>query len=313
VVARTLRLPVLEAEAVLERLTAWGLIRRARSDLPAYVTGQGVQPSGVRETRYVPEPPTATLGALLQTRANELVNAGATVERLAELYTRSRQATLGRSRAAEVVEGPDDVGQAVHDVLATTGVELLTLDRQPFVRTETYGLQPTMLDLLARGVEVRTIYAGDAYRVSGYASYMRQAALAGEQSRLLAHLPLRFLVSDRGTAMLPLTADGPWVSAALVVRGHALVSDLVHTFEDLWERAVVTDEAGETVPREPEFSEHEVALLRMLANDLTESAIGRHLGASARTVGRHIAQLQRKLGTATRFGLGAEAARRGLI
>ena len=51
----------------------------------------------------------------------------------------------------------------------------------------------------------------------------------------------------------------------------------------------------------------------MLSTDMTEAAIGRHLGASARTVGRRLAELQHKLGAQTRFGMGVEAARRGLL
>jgi sugar-specific transcriptional regulator TrmB/DNA-binding CsgD family transcriptional regulator len=312
VVARVLRLPIAEVEHVLARLTAMGLVRGLRTEVPAYVTGQGVQPSGVREVRYLPEPPAPTLGALIEARAADLVSAGATVERLAELYERSVERD-DRARPAEVVEGVDAVSRVVHDLLTTTGVELLNLDRQPFVRADAAGTLPAaMLDLMARGVEVRTIYASDAYRVAGYAEYMQQAAAAGERARMLGHLPLRFVVADRGTAVLPLAADGPWASAALVVRGPVLVADLVQTFEDLWEQAVVTDDPG-AVSRDEEFTEQDVALLRMLAHDLTDVAIGRHLGTSERTVGRRVSGLQRRLGAGTRFAMGAEAARRGLV
>ena len=215
-----------------------------------------------------------------------------------------------------MVEGVDEVNRAVHDLLSTTGAELLNLDRQPFARASSpYSLQNAVIEMLGRGVDVRTIYAGDAFRVAGYASYMRQAARTGERARLLAHLPVRFVVSDRGAAILPLAAHGPWVSAALVARGPVLVSDLVGLFDEAWERASVIDDADGAAATiaEPEFTDDEVALLRMLANDLTEGAIGRHLGASARTVGRRLALLQHKLGARTRFGLGAEAARRGLV
>ena len=61
------------------------------------------------------------------------------------------------------------------------------------------------------------------------------------------------------------------------------------------------------------MTDDEVTLLRMLADDMTEGAIGRHLGASTRTVGRRLARLQGKLGAHNRFALGVEAARRGLL
>jgi DNA-binding CsgD family transcriptional regulator len=171
-----------------------------------------------------------------------------------------------------------------------------------------------MVGVLARGVRVRTIYAGDAFRLPGYASYMAEAGRLGERARLLAHLPMRFVVSDRGAAVLPLVADGPWVGSALVVRGHSLVEDLVNVFDDLWERATDLDAGtGEAAAASRDVDEQESALLRMLAADMTESAIARHLGMSTRTVGRRIAVVQRKLGARTRFGLGAESARRGLV
>ena len=62
-----------------------------------------------------------------------------------------------------------------------------------------------------------------------------------------------------------------------------------------------------------ELGADEVALLRMLATDMTEAAIARQLGASTRTIGRRLAGLHAKLGARNRFELGAEAARRGIV
>ena len=92
--------------------------------------------------------------------------------------------------------------------------------------------------------------------------------------------------------------------------GHALVEDLRHAFEELWTRATPLSNRDGS---EAAFTEGELLLLRMLSSDMTEGAMGRHLGASPRTVGRRLAVLQHKLGAQTRFGMGAEAARRGLL
>ncbi len=318
--SRALRLPATAVDHALERLSSTGLVRPAASDVPAYNVGQGVHPSGLREVRYSAEPPSGVLGDRLRRRAAELVQAGAAVEQLARLYARGHTIPAGEQRLGTVVEGAAAVNRAVHELLTETAVELLGLDRQPFVRTgRPHSLSDAVFDLLARGVCVRTIYAADAFRVAGYAPYMSRAAALGERSRLAAHLPLRFVVVDRSTAMLPLEADGPWVTAAVVVRGHVLVEDLVHTFEELWDHASPAPagpgRTGGARPGQPDsdLSEQELTLLKMLANDMTESAIGRHVGASARTVGRRVARLQRKLGSRTRFGLGLEAARRGLL
>jgi DNA-binding CsgD family transcriptional regulator len=310
VTARVLRLPPVEVEQALARLLAMTLITRAGAETLSYVPGQGVAASGSREVHYVPEPPNTTLGAMLQTQAAGLISAGATVEQLSSLYDRRHPDGAGLGDAARVVVG-SGVNEAVYEMLCGTRVEILNLDRQPFVRpADPHPLLPAMLGALERGVAVRTIYAGDAFRVAGYNEYIRQACELGEQARLLNHLPIRFMVSDGSSALLPLASDGPWVTAALVVHGHVLVEDLVHTFEDLWARAaMLTNDQG----ADDGFSEAERALLRMLSTDMTDTAISRHLGTSPRTIGRRLSQLQHKLGAATRFGMGVEATRRGLL
>jgi DNA-binding CsgD family transcriptional regulator/predicted transcriptional regulator len=310
ITARVLRLPPPDVEQALYRLHALGLVTRHNADTLAYVPGHGVEASGGLEVHYAPEPPTSVLGAMLQTQAAGLISAGTAVEQLADLYARRRPDPAGGRELARVVEG-SAVNEAVYEMLSASRVEILNLDRQPFVpASHPRALVAAMLDLLQRSVSVRTIYAGDAFRVAGYNEYMTQVAVLGEQQRLLNHLPLRFLVSDGTTGILPLASEGPWVTSALIVNGHEVVEDLTHAFEDLWAKATPLKSSE---PSDAEFTEHELVLMRMLSTDMTEAAIGRHLGASQRTIGRRLSQIQHKLGAQTRFAMGAEAARRGLL
>lgn len=313
--ARALRAELGNVERALAELSDAGLLRASASDVPGYVAGTGVGPSGVAELRYAAQPPMPSLGPELRDRVIQLVGAGAAIEELGDLYAAKPDPAHGADEAVAVVTGFPAVERAAHDLLTSTRRELLTLDRQPFVRSDRRtGLPATMFDLLHRGVDVRTIYAADAFRVAGYAGYMAELARLGERARLLAHLPMRFIVADRAAAMLPLDADGPWLCAALVVGGRVLVADLVRTFEDLWDRAGRAEPGAAAEPAgDPEVSDYEVRLLRMLADDMTEGAIGRHFGASTRTVGRRLARLQSKLGAHNRFAMGVEAARRGLV
>jgi DNA-binding MarR family transcriptional regulator len=306
--ARRLHLPVAEVRRALAHLVELGLVREEHSDVPEYVRGLGVRPSGATEARYATQPPSAVLAALLRRQAADLVRAGATVERLGQLSTQPTAPGARPTGVADVVTGSAAVAAEVARLLATTRRELLHLDRQPFVRGAGGAqLRRAMVGVLDRGVRVRTIYARDALRMAGYASYMADAERLGEHARMLPHLPLRLVVCDRDTAVLPLLVDGPWVEAALVVRAPPLVDDLAQAFEQLWDRA------GEDSATPPALDDAQAQLLRMLTADMTEGAIARHLGLSTRTVGRRVARLQRALGVRTRFGLGAEAARRGLV
>ena len=68
--ARYLHLPTVDVEQSLARLAAAGLVRRLASDVPGYVAGSGVLPSGVAETRYAACPPGPVLSARLAERAD---------------------------------------------------------------------------------------------------------------------------------------------------------------------------------------------------------------------------------------------------
>ena len=67
------------------------------------------------------------------------------------------------------------------------------------------------------------------------------------------------------------------------------------------------------LPSRPALTHDERVLLQLLAAGLSDHAVARRTGVCTRTVGRRLARLQEKLGSRTRFGLGVEAARRGLV
>ena len=54
-------------------------------------------------------------------------------------------------------------------------------------------------------------------------------------------------------------------------------------------------------------------VLGLLGQGLTDHTVARRLGVSERTIGRRVTHLQALLGSSSRFQLGVEAARRGLV
>ena len=84
-------------------------------------------------------------------------------------------------------------------------------------------------------------------------------------------------------------------------------------FEHVWDRAVAIHGDGELPVLDAGPSAADAALLPLLAAGLTDGAIARQLGTHPRTVQRRVRDLLDKLGAATRFQAGLQAARRGWL
>jgi DNA-binding CsgD family transcriptional regulator len=129
-----------------------------------------------------------------------------------------------------------------------------------------------------------------------------------DECRALEALPMRMLVAD-GVGLILLTATG--VEAGALVRAPVAVAGLVHYFDLLWERATPVSApvraGGEQLPRA------ERVMLGLLMAGLTDAAIARTVGISARSVRRHVAALEERAGVTTRFALGAAAVRLGWV
>jgi DNA-binding NarL/FixJ family response regulator len=130
----------------------------------------------------------------------------------------------------------------------------------------------------------------------------------GEQARVLPQVPVKLLIVDGRTAILPLAGDGastPGQARAVVVTDSALTSALQVLFDQLWGQATplrLTASAG---------TDPVTTLINLLASGMKDEAIARQLGVSGRTLRRRIAEVQDQLGATSRFQAGLQAARRG--
>ena len=93
-----------------------------------------------------------------------------------------------------------------------------------------------------------------------------------------------------------------------LVQPSLLLDTLMGFFDSLWQLAIPL-RAGEG----GEARDEESTILRGLAVGLTDDAIARDLGVSERTVARRIARLQQTMAARSRFQLGLQAERRGLV
>ena len=124
-------------------------------------------------------------------------------------------------------------------------------------------------------------------------------------------LPTRMVIADRRLALLPLAGPMPGGSESVVlVSPCGLLDALVELFEDYWQRSHPVS-AGQDAANG--LSAADMETLRLLVTGMKDEAIARQLGVSMRTARRRITALLTRLGAASRFQAGAEAARRGYV
>jgi sugar-specific transcriptional regulator TrmB/DNA-binding CsgD family transcriptional regulator len=271
--------------ATVARLEELGLVSRTADDPP----------------RLVPARPDSAIGALVARQRLELDQVEASARSLVaelELHERHRP-----DRLLEVVVGREAVGARFRRLLADTTGELLVLDRPPYA-ADAGSSDEKVRDLLRDGVAVRGIYSPDSLHLAGALDEAYSAADAGEASRVHPQVPMKLAVSDRSTALLPLSMDR-LMDSALVVHRCSLVDAVIEMFEQLWDGAL-------PVVGTPD-DELDGRLLTLLAAGLKDDTIARQLGISSRTVGRRVAELMDRLGARTRFQAGIYADRRGLL
>ncbi|MFD9130000.1 helix-turn-helix domain-containing protein [Kitasatospora sp. NPDC059571] len=244
-------------------------------------------------------PPELALEALIRRREGRLQELRL---RSAELAERHRRAAARRDAGPDVVEvvrGRHAVAARV-DLLerhAVSGVDILSTP--PYLG----GFVPSEeeLALSRRGVPARVVYSRQALEMDGAGETVRRLREAGEQARVLAEVPMKLLIVDRRTALVPLTTGEQ--AAAVVVHPSVLLDALVALFGTLWQRARPLDGAPGGA-RAASAAAQERQLVDMLAAGLKDETVARHLGLGLRTARRRIAVVMERLGASTRFEAG---------
>lgn len=188
--------------------------------------------SGIPE-RWAAAAPEVAVERLIEDRQRELARARTGLGTLMSEY-RAGHLPGEAGGPVEVLDGAEDCGRRYAETVANTTRELLVLSRPPFVIGG--GVSMDVLGTLDRNVGCRSVYDRRALDQPHSLADITAYQAAGEDVRVLDELPLKLLISDRSTALLPGRDDRPgeW----LAVRGSALVDGLVALFELLWERSV---------------------------------------------------------------------------
>ncbi|MFJ5832448.1 LuxR C-terminal-related transcriptional regulator [Streptomyces sp. NPDC093089] len=163
--------------------------------------------------------------------------------------------------------------------------------------------------LLERGVRMRTVYLDSVRNSPHTMEYAEWLAGLGRQARTVPTLPVRMIITDRSTAVMPVSDDS--AAGAVVLTGQGTLAALCALFESVWEKARPL--GSEAKRDERGLTDTEETTLKLLALGYTDEAIAKRLAVSHRTARRHATTLMERLGARSRFEAGVRAVQRGWL
>jgi sugar-specific transcriptional regulator TrmB len=259
-------------------------------------------------TRFQPSPPDAVVDVLIAAREKELKQVRLETRR----WKTQRRPSAGQLRVHELVEivpSGEAYDQRWRQLQQATQTTLEVFVRPPFVQRlaepQLEDHESLQASLLARGVESRAIYDEEALHSPGILDHMRRMAGRGEAARVISRLPIKLVLSDRRTALIPVVQADPesTYESALIVHKSTLLDALITLFDIYWARG--TDVGLDDVHTiNGHDSADEDTIVTMLAAGFKDEAIARQLGVSPHTVRRRIGALLKRLGVTTRFQAG---------
>ncbi len=255
-------------------------------------------------SRYYPLDPAAVQSQIvvpLGRHGTELLDESAkwadAFSSLSHLY---RQSAV-RERPIVELRGSERINKFIQAALADCRHELLTA--QPRGRRPERVLAEAVhrdLQVLDRGVAMRTLYQHAARHSPATRDYVIQVSQRGAEVRTLDEFFNRLIVMDRRMAIIP-GEDGD--RTAVAIHERSLVSYLVDIFERSWERARPFTNNEAQVHRDIATDIRNMTI-RMLVEGHSDPASAKRLGISTRTYAAYIAALKEEYAVQTRFQLG---------
>ncbi|USX56288.1 helix-turn-helix transcriptional regulator [Lentzea sp. HUAS12] len=239
----------------------------------------------------------------------QLVKASSVVAELAALF----QMNGSLSSEVQTIHGSPAVRRTFNDLRRAATKQIRSYHCPPFqALLPENGEDAVGVEVLERGVRI-DILADTALlgEPSGVAHLMGGIA-AGWQVRLLNKVPFKMLICDDSVAMIS-KADESARDLCLVIRPCLILDTILSGFQTLWSLAAPVLPRTCEQELDDSISDTDRRMLLLLASGATDEVIARRLFLSLRTVQRRVQLLTTRLGAATRFQAGVNAAKRGWL
>ncbi|GAA2450850.1 LuxR C-terminal-related transcriptional regulator [Streptomyces macrosporus] len=216
-----------------------------------------------------------------------------------------------RHPGVEQVTGLDRIRDRLVRLARETTTEVMTFAPDGAHTEESIAAaRPLNRQLLDRGVTLRTVYLDSVRNNPPTMEYVNWLASLGGLVRTVPTLPTRMIISDRRTAVIPVSTSDT-AAGAVVLTGQGTVTALCALFESIWN-------TGRPLGREKARDEHgltpqEATVIRLLAKGHTDESVAKRIGVSARTARRIANGLMERLGARSRFEAGVRSVRLGWL
>ena len=217
----------------------------------------------------------------------------------------------GSSGGFEIVEGRGEVRNKIRAVNKSAERRMESLVPGGALADEAIGAsKESNSQLVARGVQLKTVFLDSARKDHKTLQLLHWAAEVGVGVRTLPKLPIRLMIVDGKTAILPLNLNNA-MEGIVVYSNEVAVKAFIELFDLTWDSA---KPLGPKVDlRKKGLSDTEREVLLMLGQGKTDIEIGKKLGFTDRTVRRRIADLGDRLGAKTREQIIYTATKNGWI
>ncbi|MFE7530341.1 LuxR C-terminal-related transcriptional regulator [Kitasatospora sp. NPDC057542] len=224
---------------------------------------------------------------------------------LSSVYFEGRKARNVRE-SFDVVTDVDRVRAVLAQAARACAVEVFSAHPGVFSEQAVESSLPQDLELLRRGVRMRTLYQHPVRTNRPMRELIGTLTAEGCEVRTCEEIHDRTVIFDRETAFIPNRFGDP---GAVVIREPSVVDLLYRGLEQLWAAATACPEDARPA-RTTDVLDEEIkrAIVRMLADGARDETIARRLGVSLRTCRRHIAEVMERLDASSRFQAGVRAA-----